>query len=337
MATDCRQALICCGGFTLPWDDDVLMPGTDLFGFPEFPPDAPVSIGATANHVCVRIGPWTLLLKRVTDRRFPDVEGACPLRTAVRTTVQLSSADRAFLVEALPRLPAQREFDSPVTVDCNGNLALRARGTDDPQVTELTLSRSQVTGEPVRFSINRTYLSQALDLGFSNLQVVDPNAPIICDDGGRTYFWMSLGAADALAPSEDCLRIDSLTALSAPVPHGTVHSDSFSNHRTSTMRKPSNGQSNGHPENGSANGAAHGAVPENGAVNGSNATAGNGHGSETVTPETTDSLAAAEALQVTLRDALANTNRLIHVLRRNRKQARLVETTLASLRQLQPV
>jgi hypothetical protein len=339
MATDCRQALVCRVGFTFPWEDDVLMPGSDLFAFPEFPADASVEIGATVSHVCVRIGPWTLFLARVTDRRFPDVEGACPLQTAVRTTVLLSPDDRKFLADSLPRLPAQRELDSPVTVDCNGHVALRARGTDDPQVTELTLSRSQVAGEPVRLSINRKYLAQALDLGFSQLQVVDANSPLICADEERTYFWMSLGADDALGPTDNCVRFDSQNDLSAPVVTQTNTTVLSSNHRSPQMRRVSHGQPNGHSEQESTNGTAPGAESTNGSTNGSHTSAENDHdhGSETVPAESNDPLAAAETLQGSLREALVNTNRLLQILRRNRKQARLVESTLASLRQLQSV
>jgi hypothetical protein len=45
----------------------------------------------------------------------------------------------------------------------------------------------------------------------------------------------------------------------------------------------------------------------------------------------------AEALQGLLRDALARTTRLVGGLRQQRKQQRLVSSTLASLRQLQQV
>jgi hypothetical protein len=54
-------------------------------------------------------------------------------------------------------------------------------------------------------------------------------------------------------------------------------------------------------------------------------------------PTMIDPIAAAEFLQGDLRTALASTGRLLQALRRNRKQARLVETTLQSLRQLQGV
>jgi len=46
---------------------------------------------------------------------------------------------------------------------------------------------------------------------------------------------------------------------------------------------------------------------------------------------------AAEQLKVSLRDTLGKTNELIVGLKRHRKEAKIVRTTLDSLRQLQPV
>ena len=91
-----------------------------------------------------------------------------------------------------------------------------------------------------------------------------------------------------------------------------------------------------HPESQASNGVASGNGDASGTAhqNGTTAPAGDGGTKESAV---TDPIAAAEAVQDSLRTALSNTNRMIQVLRRNRKQARLVETTLASLRELQSV
>src|SRR5207244_13070937 len=102
--------------------------------------------------------------------------------------------------------------DSPITIDCKGQIAIRAKGPDDVVTTELVLSRSQVTGGSTRLMTNRKYLERAIDLGFSDLQVVDPNSPIICEDGERPYFWIGLGDQGALPRARNCIRIDSATS-----------------------------------------------------------------------------------------------------------------------------
>ncbi len=348
VAADTCHALVIRGDFKFPWDDEVLMIPTDAFRFPEFPPDIPVEIGATETHVFVRIHPWTMYLARVKDRKYPDVEGACPLRAGVRTRVQIPADDREFLARSLRRLPAGKECDSPVTVDCNGHFAIRAQVAGETPLTELVLSRSQVAGEPVRFNTNRTFLEQAVGLGFGELQIVDANSPCIFEDERRTYFWMVLGAEDALGPSNDCVRIESVaTAATDPreTSNSPQHVPNAPDERSPRMARLSSRNGNDHDENHGQNGAANGHQPNgvsNGQVQGSSAQ--NGAATATDQPEgatqestTSDPITAAEALQADLRTALASTGRLLAALRRNRKQARLVESTLQSLRQLQGV
>ena len=91
------------------------------------------------------------------------------------------------------------------------------------------------------------------------------------------------------------------------------------------------GAGNGHTH-GATNGQAHRPSAQNGA-----ARSADPQHEETQETTLVDPVTAAETLQVDLRTALASTSRLLQALRRNRKQARLVETTLASLRQLQSV
>jgi len=54
IGTDGRQLLI-QGGFALPWQEDLLVPAVTVFGCPELPRDAPVAVGRTASHLCVRV------------------------------------------------------------------------------------------------------------------------------------------------------------------------------------------------------------------------------------------------------------------------------------------
>ena len=68
---------------------------------------------------------------------------------------------------------------------------------------------------------------------------------------------------------------------------------------------------------------------------------GNGHKSTVPTAasevETSSPVEQAEALRDSLKDALQKTRGLVSALKRQKKQSRIVESTLASLRQLQTV
>ena len=69
----------------------------------------------------------------------------------------------------------------------------------------------------------------------------------------------------------------------------------------------------------------------------------NGNGRKRTVPavasegESISPIEQAEALRDSLKDALDKTRDLVRVLKRQKKQSRIVESTLASLRQLQTV
>ena len=81
------------------------------------------------------------------DARFPAVEEAIPGPDS-RDDHWFRSipSDGQFLQSALERLPGDEELNSPVTIDMNGKIAIRARGEEGSQVTELVLNRSRYTG-----------------------------------------------------------------------------------------------------------------------------------------------------------------------------------------------
>ncbi len=106
VATDGRQLLV-QGGFSFPWKEDLLVPAVGAFLSREIPQDAPVSVGKTDTHVCLRIGSWTFYLAFDAQGRFPDAEKVIPSLTGPVTTWKLSEEDALFLAKALPRLPVE--------------------------------------------------------------------------------------------------------------------------------------------------------------------------------------------------------------------------------------
>ena len=122
---------------------------------PRLAPRVPLPLGKTATHVVLRIGPWTLWLTIQADARFPRIDGVLPDDAAVTTRLQLDPKDVVFLTTALDRLPGDAEHHAPLTLDCNGSIAVRARGAEAGSLTELVLARSRYDGTPVRLAFNR--------------------------------------------------------------------------------------------------------------------------------------------------------------------------------------
>jgi len=308
IATDGRQILI-QGGFRFPWDGDLLIRRTPMFAVRELPRDRPVEVGRMDAHVVLRAGSWTIWLAIRADARFPRIEHAIPAAQAAATRLRLAPEDAAFLGRSLDRLPGGDALNSPVTVDLNGKVAVRAQAGGGDRVTELVLGRSAFTGEPIRLNTNRHYLARAVRLGFAEFQVVGPEDPVACRDGRRAYLWQPLSRESAIGPSDDAVRIDSVGAGPAVTPVEQAK-DEVTIDVPVPRSRPSAAPTAATRDtaNGIVVGGSSGGLP--------------------------GLIQEAEALHQALADAKARTHRLIGALRRERKRGRLVQSTLATLRQI---
>jgi hypothetical protein len=303
IATDGRQLLI-RSGFSLGWEDDVLIPALPVFGWRDLEEEGDIKLGRTKDWVFVHVGPWTLALSIQKDVRFPAVHDLVqPVERAVATW-HLAPADAQFLVQTLPRLPGSHEEAAPITIEGNGTLAVRAKGEGQERVTEVLLARSRVTGRTLSYATNRRYLLRALKQGFTEMHVFSPDAPVQCRQDRGIYLWQGLSPESILPASESALRIPSDQEPSAIHPSERRHVLVSRNSRH---------------KNGSAM-----------AAPGSAAKAPLGHGH--IGP-----LAEAESLQSLLRDVFKRACQLVSTLKRQRRQAQMVQSTLRSLRQLQHV
>jgi hypothetical protein len=161
------------------------------------------------------------------------------------------------------------------------------------------LSNSTRTGLPERINTNRKYLRRALDLGFRELHLFAPDQPIVCVDDRRKYIWALLTPSEVIKPSDDVVRISS-----------DIHAASTTTNTTqpqqeSPMPKAEQAATNEQPQ--------------------------------ATTSSTEELIGQAEQLKVSLRETLRHTSELIVGLKRHRKEAKIVRSTLDSLRQLQTV
>jgi hypothetical protein len=314
IATDGKQVLIQTG-FTFPWKEDLLVPAVGVFACKEVPQDAAVSLGRSAGHVCVRVGPWSFHLAIDTAGRFPDVEQVLPAASATATSFRLSAEDAAFLGRVLPRLPGGEDNQAPVTLDVGNQVVVRSRAAGQERVTEVVLSSSEVQGPPLRFLSNRGYLARAVQLGFSEISLAAPEVPVVCRQAGRrTYAWMPLGKDGALPPTEDAIRIASQEG-NQPAPKPDTERSKV------VMASPqANGNGNGH------------ALPQVTASTpkGHESASGNGNSFAALIVE-------AQALREALGQACTRAGPLVTALKRQRRQQKLAATALASLKQQQQI
>lgn len=299
VATDSHQLLV-ESGFTFPWDDNVLLPAGRLMTHREFRTDENVGIGRADDVLVLKVGPWTAWMSLETERRFPDVESVIPGIDGAMATVRIPKDDREFLARAVQQLPADDERHSPVTVDLNGNVAVRARASETEPPTELVLARSHRTGMEVRFCTNRKLLARAMQLGFDDLHIFGPDDPVLCADGQRKYVWMLLDKDGVVKPSKHATRIESAAhAAESPTSSSTPLRNPTPMKRTNPTRN---------------NGRTNGSTPADSSMSVIN---------------------RAESLRDSLQTAITDVRELINALKQQKKNSRSVQSALKSLRQLE--
>ena len=304
-ATDGRQILTQTG-FVFPWEGAVLLPACKLFDCPHLPRDEQIAIGRTEDWLTMLVGPWTFHFHLNVDGRFPRVEDCVPTDSSGTTTLEIAEGDAAFLADNIKRLPIPEDPNLPVTLDLNGEVVVRARGDDAQLVTEMVLVNSEKSGDVICINTNRSLFARALALGFRQIRFITPDQPAFCRDENRAYVWALLGEDDAVPPTKNTQRIESPRSPASKV----VAKATPTTRRKTPPMTESNSNRNGNGRKSAAPTAASEA--------------------ETISP-----VEQAEALRDSLKDALDKTRDLIRTLKRQKKQSRIVESTLASLRQLQ--
>jgi hypothetical protein len=147
-------------------------------------------------------------------------------------------------------------------------------------------------------------LLRALQLSFREFRITDAATPILCPESQRKLIFMPLPKEAAIAPSPHVIRIKPLSAESVQP--------------TSPQRRKKKAMTMPHPKNGAP------PVPPRTSPN-----------APTTVP-ILDPVAEAEALLAVLRDALGRISRLVVALKHRRRQNKLVDSALSSLRELQP-
>jgi len=322
-STDSHQLLL-QSGFQFPWQDEVLMRVTNVFGSSELSSNTPVEIGRSEPGVTVRIGEWTIFHEINKEGRFPNVDRTIPSQEAIVTRMRVDAADARFLADTVNRLPADDQVDRPVTLELNGEVVLRARKDAESPMTELVLSRSQRLGNQLRLQTNRGFLARSLSLGFTEIGFVDDKSPCVCRDETRTFVWMLLEPQDALEPSDSAQRIESWSVL------GNTATTERAKNTKAACTAPSVAATIASAVVSMNRMAEH--LPQGAATRPISKTY---VGVGSLPSPSTDVIEQALALRDQLRTVVQGLTELVTQIRHQRKQTQLMKSTLQSLKQLQ--
>ena len=127
IATDAKQALI-LGGFTFPFERDILVPAIPTFGCRELAEESEIRVGHSATELVVACGPWSVWLPVNAEGRYPDVASILP-KPGTGTAARLDESIAAELLRLLPALPGAKDEGQPVTLDLEADLVVR--GSDE--------------------------------------------------------------------------------------------------------------------------------------------------------------------------------------------------------------
>ena len=301
-ATDGRQLLV-QSGYQFPWPGDLLVPASGVFASRELPADQPVRLGRTEKHVTLSTGPWTIHLAINQDGRFPKLDDVIPPVALAVARLEISPHDGEFLTDTLKRLPRDDAQNNAVTLDLNGQVIVRARAEGESQPTEVILSNSSLAGEPIRVNTNRKYLARAARLGFCDVCLYEKGNAVLAHDQRRQYLWMLLSSEGIIRPADNALRIESpVSTKRSSIPHNRIKEPNVTQSNSTTAAAPA---------------AATKPVKRHRPAN------------------TKTTVEQAIALRDALHAAARQANELARSLKRQRRQNKIVETTLASLKQLQ--
>jgi hypothetical protein len=207
VGTDSHQLLICQEA-PLPWNEEWLVQGTNVFESAEFRRGCVARIGKTESHLVLQVGHWKVGLKIQTESRFPRVDGVVPTLRDDATRWELHPTDAAQLKELLDRtLPAQSSKSStthhPLTVDLTGDVPIvRCRTNHSERATEIRLTRSSRRGKSGNVCLETRFLVSALEMGFHSLGFHESDSPVRLDQHQRVYILMPLDP-DSLIPPGD--------------------------------------------------------------------------------------------------------------------------------------
>jgi hypothetical protein len=302
-ATDGRQVLI-QSNFRFGFDDDVLVPGSKLLGSADLADGEPVNVVRAGDWIGFGVGRVLVMVRIQKEGRFPKLDQIMPSPSIAKSRLELTAADARFLADTLPRLPCDDELHGPITLDLNGQVLVRSRESDQGRPTEVLLAGSKLDGEAVILNTNRFYVERALQLGFRSVCLYGPEAPALCVADDRRFLWSVLDGKSAIPRSDEAVRLDSSVAS----PPAIIRN-----------RKP-NPMSLSQPA----------AVPTAPKVVKRSQVERPQNVSDSPIEQT---LALRDALRIAARQA----NDLLRSLKRQKRQSRIVESTLASLKQLQKV
>ena len=209
-----------------------------------------------------------------------------------------------------------------MTLDLNGQVAVRAKAAGpEAKPTEVVLTNSRCSGEPIRININRTYLQRAMRLGLSDLCLYGDDSALLGQSDDRKFVWMPLEPDSAIQPARrrpsasNRPRARSLLPIPQPVTpkESSAHERTDNQHeRQGRKQRPSRNQRPGQDRHHARKASRRKASQQDLAA----------------------LIDQAVEFRTALHGLMQEANGLVKALKQHRRKNKAIQTTLDSLKQL---
>jgi len=219
VGTDGRH-LYAANSFCFDWKERVIIPNRKFLLWPTFINDGTWSLAVQPGKELppktkdakpekepswakITAPRWTFTT-RLIDGEFPSAwKQVIPESRGMETVLRLAEEPIKSMLEILPRLPGAESHNSPVTLLVDDKqLLVRGRNNDKSPWTTIPVPGASILGKPVEVCLNRTYLTKALRMGLSEIEInAEIGVPLVCRSTGKMMIIMPINTKAPPTPA----------------------------------------------------------------------------------------------------------------------------------------
>lgn len=142
---------------------------------------------------------WTFLTKQI-EGNYPNWK---EVMSAEKPNTVLTFSDKAveLVLTAIPKMPGSDLMNEPIRFTIQDSaVILQGRANAVDAWTNLPVMGVTVTGSPITFDVNRTFVAQALKLGMRELELRDNLSPVVFKKDRQKFVVMVLKPDPATTP-----------------------------------------------------------------------------------------------------------------------------------------
>ena len=225
VATDGHH-LFSSNSFKLPLKDSLTIPSHRFLGWKEFNNDGewtlraakPESNQPTRFEIATRH--WRIITRSL-EGQYPQWRAVVPDLGNVKTTVEIEfGAEEEDMIRTIARMPDHDAQHHAIGLEIASRclfLLSKSPGTD--QSTRVELAAIKAVGPDVTIHLNRQFLTKALRLGLTRIEITDPLTPLRFSNGGRQMIVMPVRPAPASSIHTPRTQSESVASTTIPPRH----------------------------------------------------------------------------------------------------------------------